>query len=332
MEQQKVENALNHLERLGAIRLNKPGGDYYQMYCPFHNNGQERKPSFGVLLRDQLRNGRYTEAGFAHCFTCGYAHDFGTFVKDVCKDHSINPEMYDDLNEIVSGVSSRVSDSLIPDTLMTSVLNAYAVEDLRLRTLGKRSYVTEEELARYRFTVPYMYQRRLTDAVIEKYDVGFDGNHIPPGRKKALPCVTFPVRDISGHTLFICRRSIEGKYFNLPADVEKPVYGIYELEPGTKEVIICESIFNALTCVVYGRPAVALLGTGTSYQMNQLKRLGVQSFVICMDNDEAGHKGTARIRRALRTSALVWSMTVPEGKDVNDLDKEEFEQCYEDRE
>ena len=177
-----------------------------------------------------------------------------------------------------------------------------------------------------------MYQRKLTDAIIEKYDVGYDAHHIPPGRSKELPCVTFPVRDIKGNTLFICRRSIEGKYFNYPEGVEKPVYGMYELPPNCKEVIICESIFNALTCVAYGYSAVALLGTGTPYQMNQLRRLGVQSYVICLDNDAAGRRGAAKVKKALTNNSIVWTMQVPEGKDVNDCTYEEFIQAYQSRE
>lgn len=331
MDQKTIEAALNRLQQLGAIRLQKPGSDWYQMYCPFHNSGQERKPSFGVLLHEQMRNGQYTDAGFAHCFTCGYAKPMPSFIKDVCSLHSLNYEAYEELKSVTDSDFSLTTDSLIPEGTMSNLINTFAVESLKLRVRGKQEFISEEELAGYRFTVPYMYQRRLTDAVIEKYDVGYDAKHLPPGRKKALPCVTFPVRDIQGRTLFICRRSIEGKYFNLPTNVEKSLYGIYELPPDTKEVIICESIFNALTCVVYGYPAVALLGTGTSHEIDQLKRLGVSSYVICLDNDDAGRRGTEKLKKALTNFGLVWTMTVPEGKDVNDLDYSEFIEVYNNR-
>lgn len=332
MERQKVEQALVRLEQLRAIRLNKVGGDYYQMYCPFHNNGQERKPSFGVLLNDQVRDGKVTEAGYAHCFSCQYAANMGKFVRDVCRDHNLSPEMYEELKAVTDANYYSNKDSLIPDGLMTNILNSYAVENLKMRTKAKQTYVTEEELAKYRFTVPYMYQRKLTDAVIEKYDIGFDGNFIPPGRKKPMPCVTFPVHDIQGRTLFVCRRSIEGKFFHIPEGVEKSVFGLYELPPGTKEVIICESVFNALTCVVYGHPAVALFGTGTTHEIEQLRKLGVSSYIICLDNDEAGNRGAEKLKKALKNNAMVWKMTMPEGRDVNDVDYETFMQCYNARE
>ena len=213
------------------------------------------------------------------------------------------------------------------------MMTRYAADDLKARMLAaKKKYVSEDELASYRFTVPYMYERRLTDEVIEKYDVGFDDNFIPPGRKKPLPCVTFPVRDETGGTLFFCRRSIEGKFFNYPEGVDKPVYGLYELPKNCEEVIICESVFNALTCVVYGKNAVALLGTGNAKQIEQLRRLQVRSYVIALDNDEAGHKGAKKLKKALSNSGFVWEMTMPEGKDVNDCDYETFMQCYNNKE
>lgn len=331
-----IEKALDYMDQNNLIRLSSSisvNSSWRQLHCPFHNNGQERKSSCGCSLESSYANGVEYPAGQFHCFSCGISYPFPKAVKEILSLKGTSIEAHPFLKPYLEGNINQNIDSLIPDNVMSGLVNKYAAEDLRLRVLGKKSYVSEEELASYRFVVPYMYQRKLTDAVIEKYDVGFDGKFVPPNRKKAMPCITFPVRDIQGRTLFICRRSVEGKFFNLPINVEKPVYGIYELPENTKEVIICESIFNALTCVVYGHPAVALLGTGTPYQINQLNRLGVASYVICLDNDDAGRRGTEKLKKALSSNAMVWSMTVPpDGRDVNDLTKEEFDQCYLNRE
>lgn len=64
-----VELILNKLQDLELVRLSRPVGEYYQIYCPIHNNGQERKPSCGVLLHDQYKNGKMQKAGFFHCFS-----------------------------------------------------------------------------------------------------------------------------------------------------------------------------------------------------------------------------------------------------------------------
>lgn len=328
-----IETALDYMDQHNLIRLARASTGntgWRQMHCPFHNNGQERKPSCGCSLEGEVRNGIEYKPGRFYCFSCGASYSFAKGVTEILAAKESSLEAHPVLAKYVelAGGGHVEAESLIPEETMSAILNSYAVENLKIRTKTAKQYVSEEELAQYRYTVPYMYQRKLTDAVIDKYDIGFDGKFLPPGRSKPVPCVTFPVHDLQGRTLFVCRRSIEGKSFYLPQGIPKSVFGIYELPQGVKEVIICESVFNALTCVVYGHPAVALFGTGTSEEMDELKKIGVQSFVICLDNDEAGNRGAAKIKKALQNNAMVWTMHVPEGKDANDLTYQEFVECY----
>jgi len=328
-----VVAVVDKLAEFGLVRTNKIINNYYSVYCPFHSNGQERKPSCGVLLRDEYRDRRRYVAGSWHCFACGIYKDMNTAVTDILKSRSINKSGFDWLKENVPGFEDEYQfESLIPENLMSDVNNKFALDYIKEKTQPATEFVSEEELARYRYTVPYMYQRKLTDEIIAKYDVGVDLNWIPPGRKKPVPCITFPVRDEYGRTLFFCRRSIEGKIYSLPSGVTKPVYGLDMIPKGTKSVIICESVINALTCEVWGYPAVALLGTGNSYQIEQLKRLGCNEFVICMDGDEAGRKATEKLKRQLSSVAIVWSIQMLDGHDVNDIDKETFDRLYEEKE
>lgn len=325
LDEQKVTKALEILASTELIRIKKPAGDWYSMYCPFHNNGNEKKPAFGVLLREQYKNGQRYPVGFCHCFACGYAHDFITFIKDICI--AKNKSFMDIASMLgIDAESDAEFENLIPDDLMLNVNEKFAVNYIQnIVTPPTTTYVSEEELASYRFTVPYMYSRGLTDELIEMYDIGFDANHIPPGRKKPLPCITFPVRDIKGNTLFFCRRSIEGKYFNYPQGVTKPVYGLHELDVSAKRVVIAESCLNALTARKYGDQAVALLGTGNSYQIKQLRELGVKEFITAFDPDEAGRRATEKLKRALKDVAIVWSFEgIPKGKDINDLTLQEY--------
>lgn len=324
-----VEVILEKLQSFGFIRIHKQVGDYMQIYCPFHSDGNERKPSCGVLLNEQFKNGRRYPQGWTHCFTCGYAESLPDMISDLLKLKSISQTGIDWLIQNIPGFQADFEadyQQLIPDNLMNALTDNFAVQYLQSLTQPEVEYVSEAELASYRFTIPYMYERRLTDEIIDKFDVGYDANWVAPGRKTPTPCVTFPVRDKDGHTLFFCRRSVQGKFFNYPTDVTKPVYGLYELPPNCKSVIICESCFNALTCWVYGRPAVALLGTGNSYQIQQLKELGVQEFILAFDPDDAGRRATNKLKKALKSVAIVWSFVgIPPGKDINDLTKEEFD-------
>jgi len=333
MTRNETELVVDQLDTLGLIRKHRITGNWYQIYCPFHSDGQERKPSCGVLLEDEYRNGSAYKAGMFHCFACGASYSLQQGVSVLLKNHSIQEDALTWMKENIPGFSLEESskESLLPDSMVRGFVDKYALDNLKMRIAAKKSIVTEEELATYRYTVPYMYERRLNDYVIEKYDVGYDANHIPSGRSKPLPCVTFPVRDVNGSTLFICRRSIAGKYFNYPQGVSKPVYGLYELPKDCKSVIICESVFNCLTAVVYGYNAVALLGTGNPYQISQLKKLGVREYVLCLDPDDAGRRGAAKLKKALSENGFVWTINMPEGKDLNDCDKAEFDILYQNK-
>lgn len=298
-------------------------------YCPFHNSGQEKKPSCGVLLVDQWKNGQHYPAGWWHCFSCGYAHDMITAVTDILKDHSISQSGVEWLKDHIPGFDvSDDLDLLVPDSLIEDLSSHFAINYLQSLESPRWPMVSEEELATYRFVVPYMYERKLTDEIIAKFDIGYDGSWIPPGRSKTVPCITIPVRNRNGETLFLCRRSIQGKLYNYPEGVTKPVYGIDMIPSGCKSVIICESAINALTCWTWGYPAIALLGTGNRYQIQQLRELGVAEFVLCMDGDDAGAKASAKLHRQLKDVSIVWTVKMPDGHDVNDLTRDEFVQLY----
>lgn len=320
---------LEKLENMGFLKMHKQVGNYMQIYCPFHKEGHEKRPSCGVLLHDEFRAGKKYPRGWFHCFTCGFSHTLPDAVTELLKIKHIDKSGIEWLSENIPEFDFEENneyEKLLSDDVIDFLEDKYAISYIQSATKNNKSYVSEEELKSYRYTIPYMYERRLTDEIIEKFDVGFDANWIPSGKKVPVPCITFPVRDSTGKTLFICRRSVKGKLFNYPQGVTKPVYGLYELPKDCKSVIICESCFNALTCWVYGKPAVALLGTGNSYQLQQLKELGVNEFIFALDPDEAGHKATEKLSKALKNVAITWTLSgIPQGKDINDLTKEEFE-------
>ena len=174
-----------------------------------------------------------------------------------------------------------------------------------------------------------MYKRKLTDEIIDLFDIGYD---------KSAECITFPNRDINGNCLFIARRSVKTKFFNYPQDVEKLVYGLYECNICAKtiknwfpdEIIICESMLDALTCWVYGKYAVALNGTGNENQFKTLRNMPNRKFILATDMDEAGLKARERIRQSLGNKLVteyVWDINV--AKDINDMSKEYFDSLKE---
>ena len=304
------------LAELGKNLFNefKVGERNIQTNCPIHSEGQERRPSCGISTIDSER----VKSGTVHCFTCGYTatleemishcfgyNDFGSFGKKWLLR-----------NFVTVKITKR------PD-LDLDFKRKNVFEELK-KELKTIDY--ETELEKYRFYHPYMYQRKLTDSVIEMFDVGFDKNFSLGGRQ--IPSLTFPVKDKDGNILFIARRSIKGKIFNYPKDVEKPIYGLFEKPINTKSLIVCESIIDALTCYVYKKPAVALLGLGTKQQYEELKRLNIRHYILAFDSDLAGKKADMNFRKNV-TNKLITSYILPNNTDINDLDKKEFDKLVE---
>lgn len=290
------------------IQKHKEGPTHIQICCPYHANGMERRPSAGLRKSD----------GIFHCFACNETHSLSEVISH-CFGHD------DDVvgkfgwqwllrNFATVQVEERKDvelDLRRPD-FMTKCLNIYVPP----------KYVSEEELDKYRYFHPYMYKRGLTDEIIELFDIGFD---------RSNDTITFPVRDKYGNCLFIARRSVHTKYFNYPEGVEKPLYGLYELlkfqynKGGIREVIVCESMLDALSFWTVDKYAVALNGVESELQIKQLKELPCRKIILATDSDEKGMLARQRIRKKIGNRKLITEYIFPKGrKDANDCTRQEL--------
>lgn len=309
-----LEEILDELVR--QLRINniqylqkmKPTGNDIQVCCPYHADGMERKPSAGIRKTD----------GKFHCFACGEIHELYEVIS-YCfgKDDELGKFGW---NWLLKNFATVQVEHRKPFDLNIS----------RNKTKKKIEYVSEEELDGYRYTHPYMYERGLNDDVIERFDIGYDKN---------TRCITFPVRDISGKTLFVARRSVVTKYFNYPEGVDKPLYGLYELNATTlvngyemhilpnfpKEIIVCESMLDALSFWVAGKYAVALNGLGSELQFKQLRNLPCRKLILCTDSDKAGMQARDRIRKNV-PNKIITEYILPQGrKDANECTMQELQ-------
>ena len=271
--------------------------DNIQVCCPYHKGGQERRPSAGIKKSD----------GTFHCFTCGETHSLQEMISH-CFGRS------DDI------VGAFGWEWLLKNFLTVSVEERKPLElnFLRDRNENATLYISDDELDKYRVYHSYMWKRKMTPDVVDIFDIGYDD---------ATQSITFPVRDIHGNCLFVARRSVVTKFFNYPAGVTKPVYGLYELHQLNhypKEVIICESMIDAVYFWTVGKYAVALNGLGNELQFRQLKDMPCRKFILCTDSDEAGMKARARIKKNVRNK-LITEYVLPDGrKDANDCTPDEL--------
>lgn len=301
------------LNRFAIVRLN---GENLQSNCPFHKNGQERKPSFGV-------NG---EIDKCHCFSCGWAGTIEEMISELYgyQDEGkfgkrwlikrFNTVEIETRPNIMEGFNGR------NNITIRNTNDIYRFKQHIQSNKSSEQYpgeITEEELDKYRYIHPYMYERKLTDEIIERFDIGYDRE-----RKE----ITFPVRDIEGRCVFIAGRSIERKFFRLPKGMDKPIYQAYKFSLGKyTTAFITESFLNCLTCWKYDKPAMAMIGTGNQKQYEILNKLPVREYILAFDPDEAGRKATERFKKNVH-GKIIKELVYSDNRDINDL-QEEFLNC-----
>ena len=302
--QKEIKPILNKL-RLeitdGKLRSIRYMGDNVRVTCPFHKNGLENRPSCDIYVGndDSLNWGTY------HCFTCGSKGSLIEFVAE-CLNISTNQAkkwLKDNFTDYRVETSSCVIDDSI--NLKKNIKQKVTNNNL------------EEKLEKMQSWHPYLQTRKLSKEVCNRFDVKYDPK---------TECIVFPVRDLSGKIVFFTRRSVNSKQFIIDSNITKDIYLLYNmLQEGTKTLYIAESQINALTLQSWGYPAVALMGTGTKYQYELLKKANILHYVLCFDGDEAGRKGTINFIKNLGENSFITIKALPEGKDVNDLTKEQFD-------
>ena len=304
---------MNHIN---LIRKQKDGPTHIQVCCPYHANGKERRPSAGLRKED----------GVFHCFACGEVHSL--------------PEVISYCFGYTDDIVGKFGWQWLLKNFATVQVEERKDVDLDLsrsstnRNNASLQFVEEEELDKYRYIHPYMYKRGLTDDIIELFDIGYDAT---------TESITFPVRDIAGRTLFVARRSVKTKFFHYPEGVEKPLYGLYEyyamfsdsdkqyfdlwakLVPQANEMIVCESMLDALSFWTVNKYAVALNGLGNELQFKQLRELPCRKIILATDMDERGLAARERIRMNMQNTKIITEYYFPKGrKDANECTKEEL--------
>lgn len=309
----KFDLAQHGVDRFHIFRNN---GENIQTNCPFHKGGQERKPSFGV-------NG---EIDKCHCFACGWS---GTIEEMISELYGYQDEgkfgkrwLIKRFNTVEIETRPNIMEGFNGRNNIT-IRNNNDIHRFKQHIQSNKSSeqysgeITEEELDKYRYIHPYMYQRGLTDEIIERFDIGYD---------REREEITFPVRDTEGRCVFVAGRSVKSKFFRLPKGFDKPIYCSDKFRAGTyRTAYITESFLNCLTCWKYNKPAMAMIGTGNQKQYEILNRLPVREYILAFDPDEAGRKATERFRKNVH-GKIIKELVYTDNRDINDL-QEEFLNC-----
>lgn len=311
----KLQLSANGIQRFDKII---DSGDDLVTNCPYHKGGQERRPSFGIRKSDPV----------CHCFTC---------------DKTVG------LDEMIANCFGYNDPTwgfrwLVQNFAVVSIEERKEIELDLSRSVNMpvrlRESVPESELDSYRYTHPYLYERGLTDEIIALFDIGYD---------KATNSITFPVRSWEnknfGDTMFVARRQIKTKRFDIPKSVEKPLYGLYEVYKYAEEhlvlggrgrhypiseIYVCEGLFDSLRLWCRGKVAVAGFGCLYSdYQLKLLKGLPTRKLILAFDNDKAGRDGMQKVRGCIKNK-LITQAVIPIGyKDIGELSDEQIDNLEE---
>ena len=304
------------------IQKYKDGPTHIQVCCPYHNNGQERRPSAGIRKED----------GMFHCFACGEIHSLQDVIS-YCFGHTddivgkfgwqwllknfatVQVEERKDVELDFRRVGVRIGNECdnVRQYSHESKSNKYIIGNFN-------GYVSEEELDKYRYIHPYILKRGVSERIVELFDVGWDSK---------TDCITFPNLDKDGNCLFVARRSVKQKFFQYPSNVQKELYGIYQLyqlNPFPSEVYVCESMIDCLYLWTFDIPACAMNGLGNEIQFRQLRDLPCRQLVLATDADEAGQAARKRIRMNMQNTKIIKEVVLPKGrKDINDCSAVEIQ-------
>lgn len=284
----------------GKLRViqNKP--ENCVVSCPNHNHkhGLENNASCFVYCG----NSPDIEYGTVHCFTCDFKGPLWHFIGE-CFDRG------DDYGKkwLIENFGEEIGDTL-PD-----------LPEIVLNNTPEEKFLDDSVLHSFESYHPYIESRRINKDTCERFEVKYDPE---------TSCVVFPVRDECGRLRFLTRRSVLDKKFIIDKGSDKSsIYLLYNvLKEKSKVCYVVESQFNALTLWQWGYPAIALFGSGTSEsQMARLNKTPIMRYILCYDNDPAGLKGEKRFKNLIRKDVFVDTLTMPIGKDVNDITKEEFD-------
>lgn len=300
------------------IQKYKEGPTHIQICCPYHNNGMERRPSAGLRKED----------GMFHCFACNEVHSLQEVIS-YCFGHpddivgsfgwkwllknfaTIEVEERKDV-ELDFSRSARNS-SVVRNFCGSDTLDGGSNDNLRQN-------VPESELDKYRYIHPYILKRGVSEKIVELFDIGWDSK---------TDCITFPNLDKYGNCLFVAKRSVKQKFFQYPKDVQKELYGIYQLyqlDPFPSEVYVCESMIDCLYLWTFDIPACAMNGLGNEIQFKQLRELPCRQLILATDADEAGQAARQRIRMNMQNTKIIKEVVLPKGrKDINECSATEIQ-------
>jgi len=304
------------LTKLGSQKI-RPinSGLRLQANCPvsrwLHQSGTDRHPSFTVTVDPKGKS-------WCTCFTCslGGARSLEDVVRKAV-------ELGGGFEELLKEVESQEKVSWRNRHEKLELANRkykFEFQDPVQQKI-KRETMDEKVLDQFEREIhPYVLTRKISVEVAKKSGLRWD---------KRLQRIVFPIRDEKGRLVGMQGRCLDDKanppkFYNYPGlNKSKWVYNLHNVH-SDGPIILTEGVIDALVWTSYGiANVVSTLGSTPSDE--QIWRVGKrgQPVFLAFDGDAAGQKAEPIVIGGLLGKVAVYRLSIPQGKDPDDLTPEQ---------
>jgi DNA primase len=196
---------------------------------------------------------------------------------------------------------------------------------------AKKKSITNKETEKYHIDLlqsekilEYLNNRGITDEIIKEYQLGW-------GFFYNSYWITIPVKNSDGKISYLklrknplSKNNNSPKFLYYPENIQSEIFN-QEIIDSQDYVVICEGEFDCMLLNSKGISSITSTSGAGTFKKEWIERLNdLGKIYICLDNDEAGKKGTDRLIEALKSlkNTGVYQITLPqmqEGKDITDF-------------
>jgi DNA primase catalytic core len=335
IEQLKQTVSLQRLAEARGIVLKRHGADLLGL-CPFHD---DKEPSLVISPKQNLWH------CLGACQRGGSVIDWVMQAEGVSFRHAVEL-LQTDYQPLAAGPVKRSTVPKLPTTLVRNTDDARLLNQVidyyhatlkqspeALAYLEKRGLNHPEVIAHFKLgfanrTLGYrLPAKNRKEGAALRGQLQRIGLMRPSGHEHFTGSLVIPVIDETGQVQEVYGRKIndnlrEGTPLHLY--LPGPHQGVWNLSAlqATKEIILCESLIDALTfwCAGY-RNVTASYGVEgfTAEHLAAFKRYGIERVLIAYDRDGAGDQAAGKLAAQLLQEGLdCYRIEVPKGMDIND--------------
>lgn len=274
--------------------------------CQFHNDSN---PSCSVNVR----------SGAFYCFAC---HEGGSFEKLLAKIDGVSIGSIRQLLMEADDVDDSLAETL-------AILSGEDEDDDEIRYYSRRSFhknfctILDSEHSKY------VRDRKISDETMKRFDLRWANDGVMRER------VILPVYTVDGRLLTYAGRAIDPERKPKTRKARSGLTTLYGLHEWLRDygnpkcLVVVEGEFDAMYLQQFGVPAVSTMGTAklSGGQLGLFVRF-TRKVVMSYDGDDAGRKAQAKAVETLRGFLPVEEVELPDGRDPNDLRREEVLEIY----